>query len=208
MGDQIRVDRWEAGLLKQPPVLPERELDICLMKQTRRIIYRGGYLQFENLTYQSDELAAFAGETVVLRYDPRDITRILVYRREAEHDTQGALISAKETFLAPAIAEDLETEKLSLEEAQANSRRIREQGKTVDNQSMLDEIHDREAFVGQRKKSRRERQKEEQARIQPKSKSKQTDTPQLAEPESKLELQEVVEIELPQVTVWDFDDED
>ena len=42
MGNQTRIQRWEAGLLKQPPTVPERELDICLMKQTRRTIYRGG----------------------------------------------------------------------------------------------------------------------------------------------------------------------
>ena len=202
MGDQTRIERWEAGLLKPPPVLSERELDICLMKQTRRIIYRGGYLRFENLTYQSDELAAHAGETVVLRYDPRDITHILVYRGEAEHDAQGALLRAKETFLAPAIAQDLETEKLSLEEAQANSRRIREQGKAVDNQSMLDEIHDREAFVEQRKKSRRERQKEEQACI--------PTSPQPIKPPESVEAEssEKTRVEIPEYTIWNFDDED
>ncbi len=88
MGDQTRAARWEAGLLRKPLVLPERELDICLMKQTRRSIYRGGCVQFENLTYQSDELAPFAGETVVLRYDPRDITTVLVYRRETVNNAQ------------------------------------------------------------------------------------------------------------------------
>ena len=76
MGDQTRAARWEAGLLRKPLVLPERELDICLMKQTRRSVYRGGYVQFENLVYQNDELAAYAGETVVLRYDPRDYNRL------------------------------------------------------------------------------------------------------------------------------------
>lgn len=151
MGNQSRIERWEAGLLKQPPILAERELDICLMKQTRRIIYRGGYLNFENLTYQSNELIAHAGETVVLRFDPKNITCILVYRREAEQDDQGALVSAKETLLASAIAEDFKNEQLSWEEAKANSRRIREQGKAVDNQSMLDEMHDREAFIDEKK---------------------------------------------------------
>lgn len=207
MGDQTRIGRWEAGLLKQPPLLNERELDICLMKQTRRTIYRGGYLQFENLTYQSDELAAYAGETVVVRYDPREITRVLVYRRDSKHDDQGVLVSAKETLLASAVAQDLETEKLSLEEARANSRRIREQGKAVNNQSMLDEIHDREAFIDQKKKSRRERQKEEQTSIR--SRPQPTiEELQPVEPEPQLVIQEATEIELPKLTVWDFDEED
>lgn len=205
MGDQTRIERWEAGLLKQPPILEERDLDLCLMKQTRRIIYRGGYLNFENLTYQSNELIAHAGETVVLRFDPKDITRILVYRREAEHDAQGALVSAKETLLASAIAEGFENEQLSLEEAKADSRRVREQGKAVDNQSMLDEMHDREAFVEQKKKSRRDRQKEEQALAKPR-----LQPTVLLSPENESSVEEpsdATEFEIPQYRVWDFDDD-
>jgi putative transposase len=82
MGDQTRFQRWDAGLRVAPNVISERELDICLMKQTRRSIQRGGYLQFENLMYRGEYLAGYAGENVVLRYDPRDITTVLVYRQE------------------------------------------------------------------------------------------------------------------------------
>jgi putative transposase len=38
MGNQTQIERWEAGLLKPSPMFEERELDICLMKQPRRII--------------------------------------------------------------------------------------------------------------------------------------------------------------------------
>ena len=154
MGDQTRFQRWEAGLIAVPSLIGERELDICLMKQTRRTIYRGGYLQFENLTYRGEHLAGYAGESVVLRYDPRDITTILVYRSE----------SGKEVFLARAYAQDLETEQLALDEAKASIRRIREAGKTVSNRSILAEVQERETFLTQ-KKTKKERQKEEQAEV-------------------------------------------
>ncbi len=127
MGDQSRFQRWEAGLIAAPNLIFERDLDICLMKQTRRSIYRGGYLQFENLTYRGKNLAGYAGESVALRYDPRDITTVLVYRTEGD----------REVFLARAYAQDLETEQLSIDEAKASSRKVREAGKAVSNRSIL-----------------------------------------------------------------------
>jgi putative transposase len=154
LGDQTRFQRWEAGLIAAPNPIAERDLDICLMKQTRRSIYRGGYLQFENLTYRGENLAGYAGESVVLRYDPRDITTVLVYRQEA----------GKEVFLARAFAQDLETEQMSLDEAKASSRKLRETGKTISNRSILAEVRDRETFLTQ-KKTKKERQKAEQAEV-------------------------------------------
>ncbi len=155
MGDQTRFQRWESGLIAAPDLLSERDLDICLMKQTRRQIQRGGYLQFENLMYRGELLAGYAGESVVLRYDPRDITRILVYCIEGD----------KEVFIARAYAQDLETEELSLDEAKASSRKVREAGKAVSNRSILAEVRERETFQTQ-KKTKKERQKVEQAEVQ------------------------------------------
>lgn len=154
MGNQTRFQRWEAGLIAAPMPPTERELDICLMKQTRRTIYRNGYLQFENLTYRGENLGSYAGKNVVLRYDPRDITTVLVYRQETN----------QEVFLARAYAIDLETEQLSVDEAKANSRKIRDAGKTVSNRSILEEVRDRDTFVAQ-KKSRKERQRTEQEEV-------------------------------------------
>ncbi len=153
-GDQTRFQRWEAGLIAVPNLISERDLDICLMKQTRRTIYRSGYIQFENLTYKGENLAGYAGDNVVLRYDPRDITTVLVYRRKG----------SKEEFLARAFAQDLETEQLSLDEAKASSRKVREAGKTVSNRSILAEVRDRQVFTTQ-KKTKKERQKTEQAEL-------------------------------------------
>ncbi|MGA7954553.1 MAG: Mu transposase C-terminal domain-containing protein, partial [Gloeobacterales cyanobacterium] len=76
MGNQSRMSRWEAGRIAQLRLLGERELDLCLMRRDRRTVYRSGYLQFANLTYQGEHLAAYAGESVIIRYNPRDITTI------------------------------------------------------------------------------------------------------------------------------------
>jgi putative transposase len=155
MGDQTRFQRWELGLLAVPDIISERDLDICLMKQARRSVQRGGYLQFENLMYRDDRLAGYAGENVILRYDPRDITTVLVYRLE----------SGKEVFLARADAQNLETETISLDEAKASIRKVREVGKTLSNSSILSEIRDRSLLNPPDRKTRKQRQIEEQDRL-------------------------------------------
>ncbi|MEI3649028.1 Mu transposase C-terminal domain-containing protein [Anabaena sp. AL09] len=50
------------------------------MKQTRRSIYRGGYLQFENLTYRGENLAGYAGESVVLRLIASLVSILMMYQ--------------------------------------------------------------------------------------------------------------------------------
>lgn len=154
MGDQTRFQRWESGLIAMPKLLSERELDICLMKQARRQIQRGGYLDFANLPYRGENLGSYAGESVAVRFDPRDITTILIYRREGEN----------EVFLARAHAQGLETEILSLDEAKSVSRKIREKGKAVTSRSILAEVRDRDIFVNQ-KPTQKERKKAEQAQV-------------------------------------------
>ena len=94
MGDQTRFQRWEFGLIAAPDVLSERDLDICLMKQARRRIQRGGYLQFENLMYRGEYLAGYARETVIIRYElASNLTgkRIMKVLGEATLDYVGLL---------------------------------------------------------------------------------------------------------------------
>ncbi len=189
MGDQTRFQRWEAGLIATPDVISERELDICLMKQTQRRIQRGGYLQFENLMYRGENLAGYAGETVILRFDPRDITSLLVYQRE----------SNKEVFLTRAYALDLETEQMSLDEAKASSKSVREAGKSVNNQSILSEIQDRQTFP-KAKKSKKERHKEEQQSL-----SSQPIKKNEGESEEDDLLPSSLSSELPKVQVFDYE---
>lgn len=155
MGDQTRFQRWESGLIAAPDAMAVRDLDICLMKQAKRRIQRGGYLQFENLMYRGEHLAGYAGETVILRYELRDITEVLVYCQEGN----------QEVFLARAFAQDLEPESISLDEAKASIRQVKLAGKTISNHSILAEVRDRDLFTLPGKKTRKKRQKEEQAEL-------------------------------------------
>ena len=192
MGDQTRFQRWESGLIVAPDVLSVRELDICLMKQARRRIQRGGYIQFENMMYRGEYLSGYAGETIILRYEPKDITEVLVYRQEDN----------KEVFLARAFAQDLETESISLDEAKASSRRVREAGKTISNRSILNEIRDRDLFTPPDKKTRKQRQKEEQIELSLQENIDRTKT------FDEIEEEEVTPVnrEVPKVEVLDYED--
>lgn len=186
MGDQTRYQRWEAGLRRQPEPISERELDICLMKAARRTVQRGGYLQFENVMYRGEYLEGYAGDTVILRYEPRDITTIWVYRQKKH----------QEVFLTRAHAQDLETEQLSVDEAKASAKKLRDAGKTISNQSILQEVIEREALV--EKKSRKQRQKAEQA-------YKQEKQPSIIETVEPIEPEPLTQTEVDDIEVWDYD---
>jgi len=196
MGDQTRFGRWEAGLPSVPILIEERDLDICLMKQSRRTVQRGGYLQFQNFMYRGEYLGGYAGETVNLRFDPRDITTVLVYRQEKN----------QEVFLTRAHAQGLETEKLSLDEAEAASRRLRNAGKTVTNQALLQEVIDRDALVAN-KKSRKERQKLEQeiSRSPAVNESKTESLTSPAMESEEVESTTPVQSSFQELEVWDYE---
>ena len=147
MGNQSRIGRWEAGRMAQLALLGDRELDICLMKRERRSVYRSGYIQFANLTYQGEHLGAYAGESVIVRYNPRDITTVFIYQ----------LKDCKEVFLTRAHAVGWETETLSYKEAQAISKGKRSAGKAIDNRSMLEEVRDRDSAVKKMQKTQRKK---------------------------------------------------
>lgn len=203
MGNQSRIGRWETARLAQLPLLGERELDICLMRQERRRVYRSGYVQFANLSYQGEHLAGYAGEEVVLRYNPRDITTVLVYQQQGNQDV----------FLTRAHAVGLETESLSFAEAQAISRRVRAAGKLVTNQSVLTEVQDRDCRINQIHKQKPKKQN--QTAPEPQLEEVQSEPHQnlppwdraMAEPGlDATERSEPEEIEVPEVRVWDYEE--
>ncbi|PZO57438.1 MAG: transposase [Phormidesmis priestleyi] len=136
-GEESRMARWSSGLMSQAQALEERELDLLLMRQDRRRVYRGGYIRFANLLYKGEYLEGYVGQQVVLRYNPSDITSLYIYRSQGELDI----------FLTRAHAQNLETERLSLSEAKAISRRLRQVRQEITNESVLLEIRDRTRFV-------------------------------------------------------------
>lgn len=190
IGDQTRLGRWEAGSLVQLALLSDRELDICLMRRDRRVVYRGGYIQFANLSYRGEYLEGYIGSWVVLRYNPRDITSILIYREEG----------GKDIFLSRAHASGLETESLSYAEAQAMSRRLRQAGRAISNASIFHEVRSRDQEVEEQRR---------RVRVRPGKKPTVVAEP-VVDPVSTTALidgeeEENAAIEAPDVRVFDYD---
>jgi putative transposase len=188
LGKESRIARWEAGRIVQPPLMGERELDILLMRQERRSVYQGGYIRFANLVYRGEYLAGYAGQSIVIRYDPRDISTVLIYR------SQGS----KEIFLTRAHAQHLDTERLSLSEAKAIGRRLRSCSKKITNQSVLAEMSDRTQFVETLVQERAA------AAVERGSQPSQTSSPDSLEAEIEPE-EPVVSKPLPKIRVYDYE---
>ena len=66
------------------PRLPHslEELDLLLVSVAKSRLVRRDGIHFQGLRYLDPTLAAYVGETVTIRYDPRDITEICVFYRE------------------------------------------------------------------------------------------------------------------------------
>lgn len=70
---QVPVHRWAAsGFIPRAPVRPE-DLDLLLLTAaTTRKVQRDG-IQFSSIRYVSPVLAAYVGEQVTVRFNPRDV---------------------------------------------------------------------------------------------------------------------------------------
>jgi putative transposase len=94
--------RWEAdGFL---PRLPEssEHLDLLLLTVAKpRRVHPDG-IHFQGYRYLDVTLAAYVGEDVIIRYDPRDLAEVRVYYRE--------------TFLCRAICPELAGETIALKD--------------------------------------------------------------------------------------------
>ena len=73
------AERWEAsGFLPRMPDSLE-QLDLLLIRVAKARQVRVDGIHFQNLRYISTTLAAYVGETVALRFDPRDMAEIRVF---------------------------------------------------------------------------------------------------------------------------------
>lgn len=120
--------RWEAGgFLPQMPESQE-QLDLLLLTvpKTRRV--RSDGIRFMGLRYIDPTLAAYVGEDVLLRYDPRDMAEIRLFHRGR--------------FLCRAICQELAGETVALREiVSARDRRRRELRKSIqDRQRVVDSL--------------------------------------------------------------------
>ena len=108
---QAPADRWAAGgwLPRMPESLEQLDL-LLLTIATPRKVQRDG-ISLHGLRYFSTTLAAYIGEPVTIRYDPRDLAEIRVYHRG--------------DYLCRAVAPDIASATVSMKDLQAarNQRR-------------------------------------------------------------------------------------
>ncbi|MBD2214087.1 Mu transposase C-terminal domain-containing protein [Nostoc linckia FACHB-104] len=160
--NQKRIERWKSRLLEEHEVLDERELDICLMKVAIRNVEKYGSVNFQGWVYQGDCLLNYEGKQVSLRYDKRNITTVLAYTRPIN--------SEPGEFLGVIQARDCERERMSLAELNYIKKKLRDEGKQVDNSSILNErLSTFEDVEQNRKERRRQRQKKAQQKHEIKS---------------------------------------
>lgn len=149
--NQTRIELWHNGSFIPPLSLDPRELDIALMKEDRRMVQKHGAIQFENLTYKSNLLKGRERDIVSVRFDPSDISTILVYEY---------LNDETQRFLDYAHAQGLEQENISLREWKAIATKLREEQKRITHGAVLDAMMERQELVEKiTKKNRQGRKK-------------------------------------------------
>jgi hypothetical protein len=124
------LERWETnGFLPRMPDSLEH-LDLLLIQVAKARQVRPDGIHFQSLRYMSITLAAYVGETVTLRFDPRDMAEIRVFHRDR--------------FLCRAVCAELAGETVPLRELlRARNRRRRElRGLLRDRQTAVNTLLD------------------------------------------------------------------
>jgi putative transposase len=158
-----RFERWFIGMGNKLPEPPnERELDICLMKETQRVVQAHGSVYFENLTYRCEELRSRQGEYATLSYDPDHILTLYIYSQAAEGQAS--------EFIGYAHAINMDTQDLSLDELkQLNKMRSTAKRAHAGYDALL-ALDKRQKLVEGRKQEKKERQRSEQRKLRGNSK--------------------------------------
>ena len=105
------LDAWRGqGFI---PRLPQTldDLDLLLLHAAARRIHRDG-VRFQGLRYMSPTLAGFVGEPVAVRYDPRDLSEVRLFHRNA--------------FLCRAVSEEHAGTAITLQDIEAARRAHRQ----------------------------------------------------------------------------------
>ncbi len=111
-------ERWTSGgfLPRMPESLEQLDLLLLTVPKTRRVHPDG--IRFSGLRYIDSTLAAYVGEQVLLRYDPRDVAEVRVF-----HEGR---------FVCRAVCQELAGETVPLREViRARERRRRELRRTI-----------------------------------------------------------------------------
>lgn len=125
---QTPATRWsDSGFLPHMPDSRER-LDLLLLTVNKpRQVHQDG-IRFQTLRYIDPTLAAFVGESVDIRYDPRDMAEIRVFH--------------KGRFLCRAVCQELAGATVSLKDiTKARNERRRTLQKTIkERRSLVDQL--------------------------------------------------------------------
>ena len=116
---QAPQTRWEAGgfLPQMPESLEKLDLLLLTVPKTRRV--RSDGIHFLGMRYIDPTLAAYVGEEVLLRYDPRDMAEIRIFHEDR--------------FLCRAICQELAGETVPLRDiVRARDRQRRELRQTLE----------------------------------------------------------------------------
>jgi putative transposase len=118
-------ERWEQGGFL--PRMPEslEQLDLLLMQEVCSHKVRRDGIHFQSLRYLSLTLAAYVGEDVTIRFDPRDMGEIRVFHRDR--------------FLCRAISSELAGETIPLRDILRVRNRRRKELRSI--------LHDRQKLV-------------------------------------------------------------
>jgi putative transposase len=120
--------RWEEGGFL--PRMPEslEQLDLLLMQEVRARKVRRDGIHFQGLRYLSLTLAAYVGEEVTIRFDPRDMGEVRVFY--------------KDRFLCPAVSAELAGETIPLRDViRVRNQRRRELSAVLqDRQKVVDAL--------------------------------------------------------------------
>ncbi|MCU1226491.1 MAG: tnp [Edaphobacter sp.] len=121
-------ERWEgSGFLPRMPDSLE-QLDLLLMQEVRARKVRRDGIRFQGLRYLSLTLAAYVGEEVTIRFDPRDMGEIRVFYQDR--------------FLCLAVSAELAGETIPLRDIiRVRNQRRRELSSVLqDRQRVLDSL--------------------------------------------------------------------
>jgi putative transposase len=104
------------------------QLDLLLMQEVRARKVRRDGIHFQGLRYLSLTLAAYVGEDVTIRFDPRDMGEVRVFY--------------KDRFLCPAVSAELAGETIPLRDiSRVRNKRRRELSSVLqDRQKVVDAL--------------------------------------------------------------------
>lgn len=126
--NEVPQERWEKGCFI--PRLPDtlENLDLLLLTESKsRKVHQDG-IHFQTIKYIDPILAAYVGEQVIIRYDPRDIVEIRVFY--------------KDEFICRAISYDLAGQNISLKDIIRARNKIKNDLKKEisDKNQLIDEL--------------------------------------------------------------------